>query len=430
MNKSYILLAHIIIISVCTSIPATQTTFVKLLQSAHNDRVVLSQDQEYAISGRSYSGIPGIDDIELRIRNSAFNPDNFRYSIRVNPRGLFETRAASRYNSSIITNKDMKRMLLLNTAVYNRYLLFVDLLEQETMHALYLELVTLYDDRISVMENSSFGEDFRLEKLVKAEHDRTKEKIYTYEIEKYISVLKQRARIFLNDSSFSGFDTTGLVSIETIMKRIETTDFELDTNNVYMDVYRSRLGLAEARFNLEKAESRRYIDLLSFTYDNGDMVDEIDRKYRSKDYDLNKAYALEVGVRIPNLTTSRHELNKRKADLLSEVEKYEQVRETLSEKVRKDLADLEQLIAQYRYLKARETEVDAEASLKKFLQIDGIDPMILLEIKENIIKNKINRTKIKYGILRNYLYVIDNAGMLSDSPMRNYLAENEDVIAW
>ena len=172
------------------------------------------------------------------------------------------------------------------------------------------------------------------------------------------------------------------------------------------------------------------MDQLSFSYDNGDMVDEYERKYKSKDYDFNESYSFEVGLRIPDLTIAGYELNRRKSDVLSEIEKCEQVREEQLEKIRKDLADLRQLIEQYRYLNNRETLVDAEASLKKFLQIEGIDPLVLLSVKENIIKNQIKKTGVKYGILRNYIFVLDNAGMLSDTPIRNYLSGSQETVQW
>jgi hypothetical protein len=343
---------------------------------------------------------------------------------------VFETRAAGSYNSSLITTKRMKRNLLLNIAIYNRYITFIDLLEWKTLLELYHELITLYDDRIKVLEESAYSEKFELEKLVKAEDDRSDEKVFSLEIEKNISVLEQRVAYYLGDSSFTSFDTSGLVSIETIIRRIETGTFSLDTNNAYLDFYRTEIDLARKRFDLEKAETRRYLDLISFNYDNGEMYDELMRKYDLKDYNLKKSFSIELGFRIPNLTLAAHELNSRRADLLKESEKYEKVKDELSEKVRKDLADLRQLIAQYRYLKERSSQVDVEASLKKFVQIDGIDPLVVLEIKEDILKNRISSTSIKYGIMRNYIYVIDNAGLLSQTPIRNYLSENMEIVEW
>ncbi len=411
-----------------TSMAGELTSIKQFILSAHEDPVVKSQDDKNTVIKKSYPGIPGIDDIEFELRNTGFDKDNFRYTFKVSPRGFHETRTGNRYNDALINNKKAKRQYLLNIAIYNRYLTIIDLLEQKALRVLYKDLITLYDDRIKVMEKLSYSEDFQLEKLIKEEKDMSKEAVFSLEIEKFITVLEQRARVYLNDTSFIGFDTSDLVSIKTIMNRIETTNFSLDTNNATLKLYRTRTDLAQSRFKMEKAESHKVFDALSFLYDNGDMVDEYDRKYQGRSYNLKNAFAVELSFRIPNLSMASHQINKFKADLLSEAENYEQVKEELSEKVRKDLADLNQLIAQYRYLSARINQVDAEASLKKFLQIEGIDPLILLDIKENIIKTQIDMTWIKHGILRNYLYVIDNAGLLSASPIRNYLSENMEII--
>jgi hypothetical protein len=426
----YLLTSAIVIPFISVTLTAGQPSFKNLLISARNDPVVSSQDNKNAAVTKTFIGIPGIENIEFRVRNTGFDQNNFRYSLRLQPRGVLETRAAGSYNSSLITTKRMKRNLLLNIAINNRYITFIDLLEWKTLLELYHELITLYDDRIKVLEESAYSEKFELEKLVKAEDDRSDEKVFSLEIEKNISVLEQRVAYYLGDSSFTSFDTSGLVSIETIIRRIETGTFSLDTNNAYLDFYRTEIDLARKRFDLEKAETRRYLDLISFNYDNGEMYDELMRKYDLKDYNLKKSFSIELGFRIPNLTLAAHELNSRRADLLKESEKYEKVKDELSEKVRKDLADLRQLIAQYRYLKERSSQVDVEASLKKFVQIDGIDPLVVLEIKEDILKNRISSTSIKYGIMRNYIYVIDNAGLLSQTPIRNYLSENMEIVEW
>lgn len=430
MKKIILILGMVLnFISVTAADTGKKFSFEDLLLTAAKDPLVVSYEGEMRVS-KKYNGIPGIDNVEFRIRNTGFDEEDFLYSIRIKPRGIGETRAASRFNSTIVSNNEYKRKLLLNEAIYERYLLYVYLVEYKTLHEYYQELITLYNDRINVMESQAHSEKFKLEQLIKEENDRTKEWVACKEIEKNIQVLEQNAKRYLGDSSFIAFDTNGLVNIETIIRRIEETDFVLDTNNAYLDYYRNKLELAEARFELEKAEGRRYIDMINFRYDNEDMADEIRNKNNFKDYSYKKAFAIELSFQIPNLTNSAADYNRRKASFLSEIEKYNKTKEGLEAKVRKDLADLNQLIAQYRYLKARETEVDAEASLKKYLQIEGIDPLVLLDVKEKVLKNKIQRAQIKYGMIRNYMYVLDNAGILSDMPIRNYLSEENEVVEW
>ena len=98
-----------------------------------------------------------------------------------------------------------------------------DLMEQKTIQDLYKEILTLYDDRIKVMEELTYSEDFQLERLIEEEKNRTKVKTSSLKIDKFISVLQQRAMAFLGDTSFTGFDTTDIVGIKTIMKRFVKT---------------------------------------------------------------------------------------------------------------------------------------------------------------------------------------------------------------
>ncbi|MDO5576418.1 MAG: TolC family protein, partial [Fibrobacter sp.] len=219
-----------------------------------------------------------------------------------------------------------------------------------------------------------------------------------------------------------------LVTMETIMNRIEKMEFVLDTNNPSLDYYRSKLDMEKARFQLEKIEKHRYLDMISFRYDNEELADQIRYKNDNRDYKYRNAFGIELSFQLPCLTNTATDFNRRKASLLSEVEKYNRTKVELQAKVQKDQADLQQLIAQYRYLLARTTEVDAEASLQKYLQIEGMDPLVYLDVKENVLKNKIEMAQIKFAILRNYMYVLDNAGKLSEMPLRNYYSEKIEVV--
>jgi hypothetical protein len=121
------------------------------------------------------------------------------------------------------------------------------------------------------------------------------------------------------------------------------------------------------------------------------------------------------------LTDAQHDIIRRKIALVSAKDEYDQLKRELKDQIDKDLKDLKSFIAQYRYLKAREQEVDAKSSLKKYLQLSGVNPTILLSIQESILKNQINRSKTEFSIYRNYIQVIDVTGELSKWPLKNFL---------
>ncbi|HAJ79721.1 MAG TPA: hypothetical protein DCO75_08105 [Fibrobacteres bacterium] len=412
----------------CISVYGQATPVKKILFTSFSDQTVNTQEEKIKCLDGSFLGVPFIDDVELKLRNSQFDINYMRYTLQVKPKGFGETGALYHYNRSLFDKTDQKKKLLVNEALKERYLLVIDFWEQENVLQMYDDLITLYDDKIKVMETRTFDTKFDLNDLIIAENENTRLRAQRFDLQKLIGLISDTAGYYLGDTSFNSFDTAGLVDIETIIGLIDKTSFSLDTNNVYLENLRLDFQLARTRYDLEKAQSRRYINDLSFAYNNGSYLDEINKRNADKSYNTDKAYFFEVGFKIPDLTLSHLQVNKKEADLLTAKEDYEQLKRDLANKMKKDLADIRSLLSQYKFMKARENEVDATASLKKYLQMTGIDPLVLLSTKESIVKNRITMAKIRFDILRNYIHVMDITGELSRQPLVNYLSLSREVI--
>jgi hypothetical protein len=107
---------------------------------------------------------------------------------------------------------------------------------------------------------------------------------------------------------------------------------------------------------------------------------------------------------------------------------YDELKKELRERIKKDIQDIKLLVSQYEFLEARKNDVNAESSLKRYLEMEGIDPILLLSIKEDILKNDIDKERIKHDIFRNYIRIIDATGMICKRPFRNYLHMNKEII--
>jgi hypothetical protein len=406
------------------------TPLSTLLISSVNDNDVKKQEQRAGFLQKgAYAGIPFVDDLELRIRNSAFDIDQMRYTVRFQPRGLGETFYANRYAKSIAQSSKLKLLVRKNAALKDRYMLAIDLLEQSAIGRSLTQLSDIYTDKIKVLEQKVNSTDFGLNDLIEAEDDYTKVQTQILDNNKSVAVLRQKTGFFIGNSGFSAFDTVGLVSIDSVITAVEYGSFSLDTENVYLDYFRQQIDLAKNSYDLEKAEGRKYLSFIGFSYDNGDWLDEYGKRNDpDKSPNYNNAYLLELGFKIPDLTMARHDILRRKMDYLSEQDDYDELKRELGEKIKKDREDLRSFIAQYRFLRSRENEVDATSSLKKFLQMDGVDPLVLLSIKESIVKNHIDLSKLTYSILRNYIQVIDVSGELSKPPLRNFLSQKQELL--
>jgi hypothetical protein len=421
-------LIGIVLLSV--SAYAGDVTIREMLLASLNDDAIKELDRTTKVNTKgSYGGIPFIDDIELRMRNEAFDIYRMRYTLRIRPRGIGETKAGSQFDRTFSQNFKRKLEFGKNGALRDRYIQILDQMEERALEQNYRELIEVYEDMIKVMEKKqSDVAAFELDKLIDGEDKNTKLHNDIYELKRGFFPSYNGIMNSLHAKELGVFDTTGFVDIDSVIALVERNNFSFDTNNAYLEYYRSRYQLAEARFQLEKAEQRQYISLLAASYDNGEMLDQLEDRDKFKNYDLKYAYHLELGIRIPDLTMARYDLARRKADYLDEKDDYEKAKRELVGRMNKDKEDLLSFIAQYRFLKARETEVDANSSLKKYLQMSGVDPLILLKIKESIVKNHVEMQKLKYRILRNYIQVIDYCGILSKQPLRNYLSKEMEVL--
>lgn len=432
--KSFPTLAPALAIAFCAAatVQAQPVPMADYLLTAKEDGVLKARSADGELDFSSYGGLPWLRDLEFRVRNDALNPDYMRYTLKLEPRGFGEGRAADRYNEAEVKRSRLRDRLLLNRALMERYMVAVECLLRKAIHDLNVEMFAVLEDRIKVLVKTKDGLEFDLSDLIEAEDDLTKFRSQDLEILKELGVLEQQAALHTSrgatDSGFSGFDTTGFVSVDDIIAEVEKGGFALDTGHVYLEYLKQGLTLAENRYQMEKAGSRRYLSSLSFSYDVGERLDEEGRRDEGKDYDLRRAYILEAGFRLPFLTTGSQELNRRKAQLISEKEDYRQRRKELEDVMRKDIKDIHSLVVQYRYLRARETQVDAQASLKKYLQMSGVDPLALLSIKAGYLKNRIKVEEVKYGIIRNWIKVLDASGRLSREPLRNWLASGHPEI--
>lgn len=412
-----------------TTAEARSHSLGEVLATARKDALVQARQGGDEFKYSSYGGVPYLRDLEFKVRNEGFSFPRQRYTLEVRPRGFGENRAARLYTSAQLKHSAQRDKVLLNQALFERYLLVVDLLMRQATDRLYQEMITVTEDRIKVLDKRRFAEDFDLNKLVDAEADLTKLKTLSLDARKEMEVIEQRIAADLAPEPYAGLDTVGMISIDAIIAETEKSTYVLDTNHVYLQYLDQGLGLAEKRFRLEQAESRQWLNSISFSYDVGERLDEIDRRDEGKDYDLARAYIIEASFKIPGLTSNSVDLNRRKEDFLSEKEDVEEKRRELRQTMEKDIRDIHSLVGQYRYLMARENEVDAQASLKKYLQMTGVDPLILLSIKAGSLKNRLKIEEVKFGILLNYIKVMDATGRLSREPLRNFLSAKDEVLA-
>lgn len=414
----------------------TVITITDILKIALKNSAIKEQNDKIKYLQQSIANTPYIDDVSLRIRNNAYDLKRQRYSLRIEPRGFGETKASKKYYEVNLDYHKQVKKVLENRLLKNRYFLILEYLQLEKTLELYNQLTILYEDKIKVLRKSTGKLSFNLLDLIEVENEYTKLRFKNIERERKLKNYIRKISKIIKVDSFHVLDTSTLISIEEIKAYIDSTDILPGTENVYIKRGKLRLKRAQRRYQLENAENRQYINFLEFSYDHGRMREELDTKnenetlppYLQEDYNLNRAYSIEIAFRLPFFNVDRRDINRRKLSYLEEKEAYRELKSDFDKRIEKDSIDIAILLGQYSFLKARKSDVDAESSLKKYLEMEGVDPLKLLDIRESIIKNDIALAQIKNDIMRNYIRIIDANGRLYARPLKNYLAASMEVV--
>jgi hypothetical protein len=409
---------------------AAQTIPVKkLFATASTTQAVSMQREQAAAMKAPWAGLPFVRDFEVRVRNDAFWQEYMRCNFRISPKGFGEDGALRKLFESEKNLIEQEVMLQTHEALLQRYSATIEFLANQTLNQIYNDMAMIMEDRIKVLEKSTYTTDFDLQNVIDAENNLTKLKDQSIQSAKDQRTYMWQIRQFLSDTSFLGFDTNDLVDVETVSERIRNASIGSDTDNVRLNNLKLRFLVSENEYKSEKAQDRRYISLLSFTYDYGAYMDEINKKVRYKPYDLNARYSVEVGLRLPFISSDRRDVALRKAQFVDDKADYDVAKQELIYKTERDIKDIGALITHFRYLQARQTEINAEGSLQKYLKMSGIDPLMLLSIKEGFLQNKLRLEKVRFDIYRNYLQLLDETGQLSRLPLVNYLSAAKEAIA-
>ena len=90
--------------------------------------------------------------------------------------------------------------------------------------------------------------------------------------------------------------------------------------------------------------------------------------------------------------------------------------------------EINALIEQYEFLTERSEMIKTESFLGKYAMVDGENPLILLKIRQSIIRNGELMDEVKYKIYKKYIQMMDITGKLSEYPLRNFLSKNREII--
>lgn len=410
MKKTAVFLC--LILAASSASWAEGVSVTEFLSSAAQDPTLHFQNEKVDFLEGSRPNTPLIREVEFRARIDEFQESQQRYGVRLSPTGWGETRNGRKVYKARLEYNEAQLELLLNKALKRRYRVLIDFVRTRDLLDLNQRLMEIAEDRLDIKRKSIDDLDSDPTALVAAEDDVIQLQLDIIDLENSVRDLEEEIKTAMGANGPVSLDPVDLIDIDAVKQAIESFSHPSEAENIHIRRAQLSTELAQNRYDLEKAENRRYLSFFQFDY-------QMDQRR-----DFEEGMLLKFGIMLPIVNPNRLDIDRRKLASLKEKSDYENLRREIAGDITFFLRDLERSVKQYDILLGRKAVSNAESSLEVFKRIEGTNPLKLLKMKKSVLKTQVAITKMKRRILRKYVNLLDVSGKLSEKPLRNHLSAN------
>lgn len=406
-----------------TVIVAQKTTSVSNFLSSDKELINIKDARSLEIQNEkvdflesSSSNTPFIKNVELRYKVDDFTFEEHDFKLRVSPKAWGQTSSGNDlYKSTLEFQKD-KLNLINNSILRKKYKLVAKMVHYQKALELDSNLLMIFKDKVTIQKQSMGDINFDIDDLIRDEDYITTIQLRLIDINKQIRDLEKKAGVQPGELTFG---TEDYISASAINEILSTQKFTIDSTNLYLQNSYLKYQVAKNKYKLENAATNKIVSYVDFgyTYD----------RYPGRTHVIENDFMAGIGVNIPIANSKRLSINNRKISLLKEKADYFDQKRLLEEKISDITKDVAIYNSQLSMLLQRKKEVAKEEYFKNMVNISGISPLKLLNIKESIIKTDKKIKDISFEMTKMYIELLDLSGKMSEKPIKNYLSSKHEV---
>ena len=385
-----------------------ELTVNSFIISAKNDYRLRNHQDLLDYTQTASSSTPYVDKIEFRSSSEDFEIAKQRYALRFYPKGWSETRHNRMLTASIMDAFGVEHEVYYNKALLKRYTLVLEYLETAQILKVMHELEAVYEDRLSVLKKQTGSLSFDVGDYIAAETQLTELQLDLVKEKNKLTGIIHKIHLLTDRKSNISFDEKTLAEVEEIVGVLEYLETNENPDNIYLRNRRNRIEREKIKYNIEKAQERDYLSYIQVEYDRDNYQEPV------------KAYSIDFGFRLPFINSDQEDINRRKVNYIEEKLNYEDEIRSTSERIKSTIRSINRYVDQYRIVSDKGQNSNGSSPLETYMQMEGINPLSLLEIRESVIKKDKQRIQIYFSILYNYVELLDLLGKLSESPLRNH----------
>lgn len=391
-----------------------QTSINEYLGSVFTSNGV-TQDTENVSFLKNYNyNLPLIKSVDLRSETRDFLLEKQEYSLRVKPNSLGAISYQKKVYKNRIEGVEIANQLRFNEELKKRYVSIIDYFFTQKLITLEKERQGQLGDKLKILSQSIYSSNFDIKDLLETEDELLKLNLKLANLHETHSIQITHLHQLLNFHGDSlQLDFNNLISPAQIVQ--QPINFSS----------RESLLIKRQKLKLTTLENEKELGLAK----SNQLLDYVQAKYGGRNnFFFNENFSIGIGLNVPFFGNNRQ----RKGDyyfqklteegelkLLEEAVEYEQW--LLRKKFENAIMNFESLNKQLE-------ENSVSSILKTYRKMEGVSPMLLLNLVSLKTKKKIETLQSKHELYITYIDWLANQGDLFQQPFRNYLSRDIEII--
>ena len=365
---------------------------LKSSQSLHHD-----YDQQKV-------NLPWIETYEFRTESDEFDFDRQEYLVRLTPTSPRVRKAQAALFDHYRKKLSLVESYYVNDKIEEAYYRWTDLYINEQRLAIYQALRDISQDKQAVYQQQVRIQGFDYTRLVDAQKEINDLNLQIRELALKASMLKAQANLGTEVLSFE--DMIGVDQITQALSNV----YPADSSDAKYDY---RQALLDKEIALERAEKRKIFDFVQVRY--AGPHDDL----------LGERIAVGAAIKIPTSGNRNLKIEEIRIEQQELALEHRIARQEIAEEMNERLLQIRSKIAVYRtFEEVRASEIESYQAISTFVaQEQGEDPILLLEINENIEKVELDKVKHLEEIYEEYLEYLSLSGKMFTRPFKNYLTK-------
>ena len=385
-------------------------TISEFLESAVNDPR-LKNSKEIQAAFDKGGDTPVVKELEFRTETGNFEIEEQTYELRLHFRGFGETKHSREFVKNSKNILKTQSRLLLSEVFYEKFTSVLTYIRNKKELALLDSLKEILEDKIEVIgKMGAYSDKITDVDILEIEDKITDIEMKKTELESELEAVLAEIKTVTGKDSAPAFDREKIISVSEIKSFADSLDPESANSKALDDLHRQKMLVTQSEIALEEAKDRNWFNYVALQFDTDD-----------RNQKPSRGFSLGFSISIPGFKSNQNSILKKRLKSINDDSDFyaeKRLNETL---VTSDILMLRRKIRQYELMVEKREKEKESGILAKYSSLDGVNPMIILKLKERMVKQEIKTAELEAEIYELYIDLCRLTGAFEEESGKNSL---------